>query len=125
MAVGFPAGPQKLLHLSILLVPSLHIVFKEKRVLTSQLDSEALERDLPCGAQDSARRWAWHVFPLPTLLGDSVTLRKTGKHLPSIPKAKMNPKSHGRCFPTWVLSCFRSQSTAALPQRSLDVYIKL
>lgn len=89
MAVGFPAGPQKLLHLSILLVPLLHIVFKEKRVLTSQLDSEALERDLPCGAQDSARHWAWCVFLLPTLLRDSVTLRKTGKHLPSIPKDPM------------------------------------
>lgn len=86
MAVGFPAGPQKLLHLSILLVPSLHIVFKEKRVLTSQLDSEALERDLPCGAQDSARRWAWRVFPLPILLGDchSQEDRKTSpKHLQS------------------------------------------
>lgn len=64
--------------------------------------------------------------PLPALLGDSVTLKKTGKNLPSIPKAKTKPKRHGRC------SCQMGESTALgakglthLTRHSLEIYIKL
>lgn len=65
-------------------------------------------------------------FLLPALLGDSVTLRKTGKHLPSIPKAKTKPKWRGRCSRHMGKSTApRAKGLTHLTKHSLEIYIKL